>query len=460
MVNEIEKIYSKLFIAKPAFSIFFFSFIVLMLCQYSEGMLDYTARFPVFVENALHYGLTYFPIINGHPFPDYPIGNTFLIYLASLPFGKISIFTIGVPYCLAASLTLVLIYKLGALYDKKWGLYAVLFALFTWKFIDAVHSLAMDVYPMLITTFCFYLVYAARIKQDNRQLWLLPLGLLSGLIMRGSIGFIIPAAVVVSFYLFNKEWRLLIVFSSVSFALFVVGVSLLLLAAYVQGGVNFVHDVMMAESIGRLYGSSSIIHRIYFYFSNGLLNYSFAVLFALAVIFKKRKEIFRPVSQNMKFLLSLSVWFLVIIVMLTLVHDKKARYILSIIPAISLLAAYIFVDSSKLFQTARSNLLRLCFYMPIIGFLGTVILLIYNHFAATPLPAYFISAIISLSLLFIAVVLVKRFYKCHSQYSVMIFICGVLSFMMINLLLYDPIWFHLGHLSQDVNPVFLSYWPW
>ena len=458
MINEIGKNYSKLFIAKPALSIFFIGFIVLMLCQYSGGMVDYTARFPIFVENALHHGLTYFPMINGHAYPDYPIGNTFLIYLASLPFGKVSIFTVGVLYCLAASLTLVLIYKLGALHDKKWGLYAVLFALFTWKFIDAVHSLAMDVYPMLMTTFCFYLVYTAKIAQDNRRLWLLPLGLLGGLIMRGPIGFIIPAAVVFSFYLFNKEWRLLIVFSAFSFVLFIVGMALLLLAAYIQGGVSFMHDVVMAEGIGRLYGSSSVISR--FYFSNGLLNYGFTVLFALAVIFKKRKEIFRPLSQNMKFLLSLSVWFLVIIVMLTLVHDKKARYILSIVPAISLLAAYIFVDSSKLFRTARSILLKLCFYMPIIGLVGIATLLIYNYFAFTPLPVYFISAIIFLLFLFVGVVLIRRYFKYHAQYSVIIFVCGVLSFMMINLLLYDPIWSHLGHLSQNVNPIFLSYWPW
>ncbi len=98
--------------------------------------------------------------------------------------------------------------------------------------------------------------------------------------------------------------------------------------------------------------------------------------------------------------------------------------------------------------------------MPIIGLIGVATLLVYNYFAAAPLPAYFISAIISLSFLFIAVVLIKRYFKCHSQYSVIIFGCGVLSFMMINFLIYDPLWFYLGHASQDVTPVFLSYWPW
>ena len=67
-----------------------------MACQYTTTVIDYNARFVIFAQHALEQGLTYFPVINGRPYPDYPIGNTVLLYLTALPFGKISIFTIGI----------------------------------------------------------------------------------------------------------------------------------------------------------------------------------------------------------------------------------------------------------------------------------------------------------------------------------------------------------------------------
>ena len=426
--------------------IFVGSFVFFMFFQYTPAIIGYIARFPVFAENMLQHGLSYFPIINGAPYPDYPIGNTFLIYLVSLPFGKISIVTMGLPYSIVASLTLVLIYKLGALHDKKWGLYAVLFALFTWQFTDAVHGFALDVYPAFVTVFCFYLVYSTK-----KWLWLLPLALLAGLLTRGPIGLIVPAAVVFSFYLIDKNWRALIIFSIVAGILLIAGTALLLYAAYLQGGIKFVHEVLSAQAIGKLYSQNSF--NAYFYFTNGLLNYSFTVLFALAVIVKKRTEIFRPLAQRPKFLLHLTVWFLLIIVMFTFPHHKKSRYILSIVPAISLIAAYIFVDPSL--YKIRKFLLRFCCVLPIIGLIMVLTVVIYNHFAAVPLQGYFLAATLSFIILFI----IEMYCKDRPQGQLMIFILGILTLVVFNFCLYYPINFHLG-LPKESYPVFLSYWPW
>ena len=151
-----------------------------MIAQYKTGFTGYVTRFVIFTQGMIHQGITLFPIINGNPYPDYPVIGTILTYLSSLLFGKISVLSIGFPYCIAAALTLVFIYKLGVIHDKKWGFYAVLFALFTWKFVDAVHFIALDIYPTLATVFCFYFVYTAKIKNNLKRLWWLPLGLIFG----------------------------------------------------------------------------------------------------------------------------------------------------------------------------------------------------------------------------------------------------------------------------------------
>ncbi len=460
---------------KPGLFVFLISFAIFMLCQYKEGIIGYTTRFYYFVDYMRHYGFTYFPIINGQPYPDYPIGNTFLLYLASLPFGKLSVVTIGLPYCIAASLILVLIYKLGALHNKKWGFYGVLFALFTFEYIDAVHLLALDVYVALSATFCFYLVYKAKLMgnkkatanlpssrgltagsrfpafagNDGERLhkaksYLLFIAMFSSLLIHGPIGLIIPAGVIFSFYLLDKNWRSLLVFSIYSSMLLIIGVLLLFAAAYLQGGVKFLHDVMAAQGIGRLYGNNGF--RPYFYFSNGVANYAFTLFFALAVIIKKRHSIFNPASQRDKFLSHLAIWFFMIIIALTLVHDKQASYILSIVPAISLLAAYIFVDET--FVRARKILLRLCLALPFIGLLGIIFILIYNHYASVDWHGYFLGGILSLAILSGCAIIFKKHVTA-------IFIIGVLALMVIAFCLYWPIDFNLTLLKK--TPILLSY---
>jgi 4-amino-4-deoxy-L-arabinose transferase-like glycosyltransferase len=459
MPEKTNKTAISFFTKAPSLVIFIVSFVVLMACQYKEGIIDYITRFPVFAQNMLRDGVTFFPIIHGHPFTDYTVTNTLLIYLSSLFFGKVSILSMGFPYCVAASLTLVLIYKLGALHNKKWGLYAVLFAFLAWKFADAIHFLALDVYPMLAVTFCFYIAYSAKLQNSRLRLWWLPLGLIFGFMMRGPVGFIVPAAVVFCFYLINKDWKTVLIFSVGSLVLFGFCLALFLWAAYLQGGSKFLSAVIMSEAIQKVHGAHA--GRYYYYFLNGLFcNYFLTVIFALVVIIKKRKQIFRAqTSEANKFLLYLSVWFLLIIIGYTIPGTKKARYILPIVPAISLLAAYMFVDVGETFAKVRRVLLRICFLLPLIGLLLVFSALLYNFFATVTLQAHFVSLTVVCLLLFIVGDILTRRFSSHQAYPALIIIVGIATLLLINMLLVYPIGFHLG-LPQEPEPVFLSYWPW
>lgn len=446
-------------VQRPCLSIFLIALMLFMGLQYKPAILNYTTRFVDFANYMLYHGMTLFPIADDlKPYPDYTIANTFLVYLASLPFGRVSILSMGLPYCISAALILVFIYKLGALHDKKWGLYAALLALLTWGFLDAVNSLALDVYPALFSVMCFYLAYSGTLKQQRWRLVLVFVGLALGFMFRGPIGLIGPAVVVGGYYLLSRQWRTLVLFSLVSGLLFIAGVALLAWAAHVQGGPAFMHEVLMMQGLDRV--ASNHKPRYYFYFTGGLITYGITVFFALNVIFRKCRSLCSTKrTLDCDLLLYLTVWFLALILLFTIPNSKKARYIVSITPAIALLAAYIFVDKNPLFATARNWLLGLCLKLPAVGAGLAVAVWVYNFYAATPLQPNFLGVFASFVVLTVVRYFMDRNYYVHPHRELIVLAFGVAAFLALDAFFFNPITFHL-ELAIEPTPKFLPYWFW
>ncbi|NBF02241.1 hypothetical protein GV819_08040 [Pseudomonas sp. Fl5BN2] len=444
---------------KPCLSIFLAAISIFMGLQYKAAILNYTTRFVDFSQYMLYNGMTLFPVADDlKPYPDYTIANTFLIYLSSLPFGRLSILSMGLPYCIAAALMLVFTYKLGALHEKKWGLHAILFSLFTWAFLDGVNSLALDVYPALFTVICFYLAYSADYKQDHSRLIFVFVALALGFVFRGPIGLIGPAIVVGSYYLLSKQWSRLFWFSLFSGLLFGIGVALLAWAAYVQGGEAFMREVLMMQGLDRI--ASDHAPRYYFYFTVGLLTYGFTAIFALMVIARTYKQFFpQPRPPETSLLFYLSAWLIALLVFFTIPNSKKARYILSITPAISLLAAYIFVDKSGIFQGVKKWLLGFCLKLPMAGPALALFTLIYNQYATTALKPNYPGILISLAVLLVARYFIERNYSRHPQRELIILAFGATAFLSLDAFFFNSITYHL-ELANEPTPKFLPYWFW
>ncbi|WP_416757085.1 hypothetical protein ACMGGD_27030 [Pseudomonas sp. BNK-6] len=444
---------------RPGLSIFLVALVLLMGLQYKPAVLNYTTRFVDFADYMLQHGMTLFPIAEDlQPYPDYTVVNTVLVYLASLPFGQLSVLSMGLPLCIAASLMLVFIYKLGALHEQKWGVCGVLFALFTWAFLDSVNSLALDIYPALITAGCFYLAYTADLKQQRARLALVLLGLILGFALRGPIGMIGPALVVGTYYLLSRQWRTLVGFSLLSGLLFAAGVALLAWAAQVQGGDAFMQQVLEMQGLGRIASNHS--PRYYFYFSVGLITYSFTAFYALCVMVRSARPGFSaPPPSAPRLLLYLGAWFLVLILFFSIPNSKKARYIVSITPAISLLAAYLFVDPNGLFSATRKRLLRLCLNLPACGAVLALLVLGYNAFAAQPLQPNFAGVFASFVLLSGVRYWIGRQYAEHRHYEVIVLAFGVAAFLLLDGFFFNAITYHL-ELANEPTPKFLPYWFW
>lgn len=444
---------------KPCWSVFLISLLMLMALQYKPAILSYTTRFVDFTQYMLHHGVTLFPIADDlKPYPDYTIGNTFLEYLASLPFGRVSILSMGLPICLAASLMLVFIYKLGALHDKRWGLYGVLFALFTWAFLDGVTYQALDLYPALFTLISFYLVYVNDLKPGRLRLPWVFVALILGFGFRGPVGLIGPAMIVASYYTLSQQWRRLAGFLLLAGLTLAACLGLMVGAAYLEGGQPFMMDVLMMQGLGRVANAHG--PRYYFYFSVGLVTYGMTVFYAVYVIIKHFRRFFAASrAPDMTLLFHLAAWLLAVLVLFTIPNSKKLRYIMSITPAIALLAAYVFVDREGVLARAREGFLRFCLNLPLVclGMLLTVLL--YNHWAALPLQPN-VAGVVSSSLLLLLVRYGSRRYLLGSAYREFLTMAfGLLAFFSMDAFLFNEISYHL-EFAVEPTPKFLPYWFW
>jgi len=437
--------------------LFAISLIAFMANQYKEGITNYITRFVDFSNYMLAHGMTLFPMMSAkEPFPDYTSASSGLVYLFSLPFGKLSVTSLGLPFCIAAALIVVFTYQIGALHDKKWGLFGALFTFLTWGFIQEIHFLALDVYSAFATTYCFYLVYASDILHKKIHLFFVPLGFIIGFLFRGPIGLITPALIVCCYYFFSKQWRMFFLFSVISGLLLTGCTALLGWAAYVQGGLPFMKEVLAMQGFGRIVNSHA--PRLYFYFTLGILHYLFTIIFAFIVIFKKFKHIFSSEKDlKLKLLFHLCIWFIVIILFFTIPNTKKARYILSITPAISLIAAYLFIEKSTLFTKTIEKLRFICLKMPVFGFIIVLFVYIYNFYAIVHLQPYFRVTMIGCLVMMAVSRFIKSHYATSQNKDVMIMVFGAVAFLFLNTAIVYPINYHL-ELPGEPDPKFLQFW--
>ncbi len=353
---------------KDSFLIFLAG-VVVFIAGHSRDFTGFNCRFAVFAQEMLRNGPTFFPTTYGNPYPDYPAASTFLIYLVSQLFGKVTPFTAVLPTAIVSALILVVIYRIGAIHSRKWGLFAVLFALFTIEFFSFSRSISIDQYTALATVLCFYLVYSATIYHRQKRLWFIPFLFMAGFLFRGPIGLVVPASVVCVYYFYNRDFGNFFYTASISAVLLIIYSLILLATAQYQGGEAFVKQVIEAQVTGRISGAAR--HWIGYYFTESFAGYAVSYPFAVIVIAVLHKKIFTRENEEYRLLASLVIWIMVVLAGMSIPSARKVRYILPMIPAIALVGSYIFVDSSQngiLFEI-KKIFLHFCTWFP----LGTTV---------------------------------------------------------------------------------------
>ena len=417
--------------------IFLFGFVIFTFALTPE-FIHIQARFALFAQEMFKNGPTLFPTTYQRPYPDYLVTSTFVIYLVSLLFGKVTPFSTELPTAVTSTLILVVTYRIGAIQSRKWGLAAVLFALSTYLFVSESRSISLDQYVSLATVLCFYLVYSADITGKRKRLWFIPLILVMGFSFRGPIGLIIPAAVVCSYYLWAGEFKKSIVMGLMALSVLIICSVGLLAAAYIQDGEVFVKRIINAQATGRLVHSKES-HFFYWYrcLSDCAVSYPLAIL----VIVAGFKNILRRESDSYKLIGYLVCWILIVLIGMSVPAEKKIRYILPIVPALSLVAAYLLIDSSikgVLFETKRI-VLSTCSFLPLLASIATVVILSFCNYFGLDVDVHYIIASILLIGLTIITEIVKRRLKNHPNQDVILAAVGVAVFIIVSIGIVEPV---------------------
>jgi 4-amino-4-deoxy-L-arabinose transferase-like glycosyltransferase len=418
----------------------FFIFILALTCFLAglngQEIISFDSRFYVFAKEMWVNGPSLFPTTYGVPYPDYPVTSTLLIYLSAWLCGGLSKFSAVLPSALAAALTVVVTEKIAALQSRKTGWFAVCMLLSTFAFLKSARSIALDMYPVLITTSCFYLVHAAQGRQESASVkWIYPLFVL-GFVFRGPIGLVMPTGVVCVYYLLQNKWKQLFATGVIAVLLLVLCMTVLLLLAYVSGGVAFMHDVIRMQMSGRF---SDKPIPVGFYFTDSFLSYALSYPFAfmiMAVVLVKfivRKGNMITLSDNERFLLQLSGWVIVIMLGMSIPGDKKVRYVLPMAPALALLSAALWheISGEKYLKWLRRIIMSVYALLPSALFCATIYCMhIANQHGLTNAAPF-----MAMTIFFGAM---QLFMLALRRSSAVLYI-GTLCFVAANIFLLDPI---------------------
>ena len=418
-------------------AIFFLGLIIFTISLQPE-FISLQCRFALFAQEMFNNGPSFFPTIYRVPYPDYPATSTLLIYLFSLLFGKVTPFSAVLPTALASALILVVTYKIGAIRSRKWGLLSVMFLLSTHLFFSEARVISPDQFVSLATVLCFYVIYSADVFGREKRLWFIPLLLAAGFSFRGPIGLIIPASVVCSYYLWCREFKKLTLMALAALGVMILCSAALLAAADFQGGKEFVRKVIYSQAIGRVTESNKI-HLFYWL----ACLYSCAIGYPLAIVitFAGFKNIVKKKNDNYVLIGCLLSWILVVLIGMSIPATKHLRYVLPIVPAISLIAAYLFVDSSPkgiLFET-RNILVSVCYHLPRLATLATLFLLIFCRYFGFPVDVHYIVALILLIGLNIIIRTQKQKLKAGFKHNIAFLLTGVAVLITVNIGIAEPV---------------------
>lgn len=359
--------------------LFLGSLILFTLGLSSQEVIGFDSRFYLFVHEMWRYGISWFPMTYHQHYPDYPATSTIVIYLFATLFGGINKLVAVLPTAILAAITVILTYLIGSLHNQRWGWYSVFFLLLTTTFIKSARSISLDMYPTVFTAGCFYLIYSAdKFHQPRRVWWIYPL-LFLGFAFRGPIGLVMPAGVMCMYYLLNQQFKHVWLHGTLALLMLCVCTLSLITLAYYLGGETLMHDVLRMEVLGRM--DNHFLPR-YFYFTNSLGSYALPYAIAWLVSAGAMYYVYvkRDPAPELTFILTLFAWMLVILLGMSIPDDKKVRYILPMLPAVALIAAYPFAadNSKKFFHYLRVVTRRFLLLLPLMLFAASMVMMIYN----------------------------------------------------------------------------------
>jgi len=403
--------------------------------------LNLQTRFALFAQTMFHTGLTFFPKTYLGSYPDYTAASTIVIYGVSRLFGQVTPFSAILPTAVVSSLSLVITYRIAALHDRQWGIYAVLFLLLTQGFIQDARDISLDQYTTLVTVLCVYISHSAFIHHHTKRLWFLPVLFAIGFVFRGPIGLVIPTAIILGYYLSNGNWKLFFIVGITGLVLLILLSMGLLIAANQQNGFIFLIQVIAMQVGSRMEGSHAL-GAYSFYWLKSFYCYALSYPVALLVICARFNAIFRKQTLSFQLLRNLTIGIVLVLIGMSIPGNRKLRYILALTPLFSIIAAYLFVDPSIkgfLYQS-KKILLKILRVFP-------YILLLFNIIILFTMKKFHVTIYVDIS--FAIFLLTTLIYITHkSKQPIIILSVALLTLFILNIFIFDAV----GYQSEKTQP--------
>lgn len=435
--------------------IFFFGLLLFTGGLFNHEFIEFESRFGLFAQEMLRNGITLFPTTYHQYYPDYPATQTILTYLFSLPFHKVTIFTAVLPTAIASSLTLSFIYLIGTKIDYRLGIAGILFALFTFNFLAAARSISLDQFVTTATVASFYCIYQTSNSNLNLQKktanWL-PLIWFLGFAFRGPIGLIIPASIVGGYFLLERNYKACVITAITALLLLLICITTLLGMAWHEGGQQFVQHVINMQVMSRLNEGDK--PPFYYYFIDSFSGYAMTFPIAIVIFLSYLKTFLnKPVSQTLSLLRHLAFGTLIILVGMSIPGSKKIRYILPIVPFVSLASAILFIEQLQTkFQINLKNFIVLfCKYLPLVSLVLVAVISILNWLKQITLDIHYLMLIILLSIL--ACVSLRISKKILIDKDLSILGIGATTFIVLYIFLVQPTQIQLNQVKPFVLQV-------
>ena len=436
-MTETTLVKKKYRIGRDAVIIFVIGVLLFSLSLVQQTFYASESNLLLFAQNISVHGWRLFPSIQGIHYPDQPSTAAAVLYLFSP--GTLSRFTAGLPSAICSALTLMLIYLIAAPHSRKWGFCALLFALFTYLFTFSARSAGIEPYLMLITTLCFYLVYAKEVYLFSAKIWWVLLLCILGFLFCGPMGYILPACVIGSYYLLAKRWQTFSIFIATAFIIFVILIWYYLRMAYLTGGATFVQQLLYAQLAGKT--AYATAKPFGYYWLHALSGYALSYPIAIIVLLGLLSKVFKlECGKRIKLIQHLAAWAIIILLICSLQPYKHLQNLLPMTPACALIAGYLFVDEEQIawISGIRKAIAFLLFITP---FISAFLCLIAKNLARHRLHENFhapYTLVFFLLLLLQIIAIIYGLAKHQSRKESMGLLVGTLSVLVVFILVVEP----------------------
>lgn len=238
---------------------------------------DNELRYLLIGDEAIRDGHFFAFFMDGIPYADKPPLYLWLVMLGKLLWGHHSLLFLSLFSVLPAFVVLLVMDKWASReLGQSWRLPAQAALISTAYFVAGMSVLRMDMLMTMFIVLSFHTSYKIY-KGESRPAdqWLLPLYVFLALFTKGPYGMMIPLAGICTFLCVQREPRKIARILNLKFWSLLLGLCVLWLGCvYLEGGKDYLHNLLFNQTVGRAVNSFSHKKSLFFYF------YSFFYAFA------------------------------------------------------------------------------------------------------------------------------------------------------------------------------------